>query len=497
MTKKLLTIQNKYSLTDEEMKELIPISGKNNKYIDWLCKSYKSIMQTGEDFNTACNRLSNIIIRFEKLNKSLKNKDINQYVYGELEAEIESLGKTKAEIKASEANTIYKDDNLIVMHPTTFESHKMYGANTRWCTTGSDLYYYNSNNHIKYCANGISYALVFIAINQKTSKKNAIVIGGSLLKDSNYKSHNFIIYNEQNYGVYMPGFSSPKYIEFINLANKNKKQKDFIKNYNINDFFTDGDGLFSVSQSFENAIKAIFTYLFEISNDIQLINNCDKNHFNLISKPTIITAIYNLDSAVDILQKLKTFSPLEIFNGNLVKNLHDKDCSFVKLKKDAKTKKSTPKVDAKTKKSTTKVDDKLVQLENLKQCDCLKFNEINFLNNMLVELNDAKGKSITTDYYDLFTLILNDKINLIKNIKANRKASVERLLSKDSENNLSLLMSNINLTRDEALFLQCNSASKAVKKKCFDMFKISDDLASEIIMLKNIKSLEYFEGGVK
>ena len=60
----------------------------------------------------------------------------------------------------------------------------------------------------------------------------------------------------------------------------------------------------------------------------------------------------------------------------------------------------------------------------------------------------------------------------------------------ESENNLPILVSNLSLTRDEALFLQCNSESDKIKKKCFDMFKINDELASEILNLKNIKSLK-------
>jgi hypothetical protein len=77
---------------------------------------------------------------FDKYQKNLEKKDINQYLsIEELEKVLESFkGKEKEKELESQTEKIYEDENFLVLVPKTIEASCKYGAGTKWCTTVRD-----------------------------------------------------------------------------------------------------------------------------------------------------------------------------------------------------------------------------------------------------------------------------------------------------------------------------------------------------------------------
>jgi hypothetical protein len=124
-----------------------------NKYIEWMCKQFLVDQNNKQD-------IIDLIPEFDRLvNKNLiKNKDINSYKFlSQLKTEVSRLenktSKTqiKKDIKVSGSDVVYEDNVVKVVNPKTHEASKIYGSNTKWCTTEKDPKTWNdySNRAIK------------------------------------------------------------------------------------------------------------------------------------------------------------------------------------------------------------------------------------------------------------------------------------------------------------------------------------------------------------
>ena len=105
----------------------------NHKYTDWVLKhllEYADVIEVAEI-------AVRLVKDFDKYQKNLEKKDINQYLsIEELEKVLESFkGKEKEKELENQTEKIYEDDNFLVLVPKTIEASCKYGSGTKWCTT--------------------------------------------------------------------------------------------------------------------------------------------------------------------------------------------------------------------------------------------------------------------------------------------------------------------------------------------------------------------------
>lgn len=139
------------------------------KYLPFLIKAFKSNFTTDGDILRHLFQSDNLtnLKKFEEHSKAnrIKNNDISLY---------NSFKQIKDEVKEAEdalrikelekqVKKIYADDDWLVLIPLSYESAKMYGANTKWCVTQEK--YWN-----QYIA---EYKILYI-INKKKDLKWAI-----------------------------------------------------------------------------------------------------------------------------------------------------------------------------------------------------------------------------------------------------------------------------------------------------------------------------------
>ena len=111
----------------------------NNKYLEWMVKTWLGLGKPSEDVVTDV-QVANIIKLFHKNIQRIKNKDINSYSYDELkpvtkEAEEQ---RQKAELKKEakkQKTIIHEDDRWLVVSPHSHKASCYYGAGTKWCIT--------------------------------------------------------------------------------------------------------------------------------------------------------------------------------------------------------------------------------------------------------------------------------------------------------------------------------------------------------------------------
>jgi hypothetical protein len=108
----------------------------NHKYTDWVLK----VLEPETDVDMNVEIAVELVKDFDKYQKQLEKKDINQYLsFEELEKALEPF-KEKEKEKELENQTekIYEDDNFLVLVPKTIEASCKYGSGTKWCTTVKD-----------------------------------------------------------------------------------------------------------------------------------------------------------------------------------------------------------------------------------------------------------------------------------------------------------------------------------------------------------------------
>jgi len=131
-------LKKKYSdkYDEEDLDFILGISDLqdfNHKYTDWVLKRLLEYADVTEVAEIAVG----LVKDFDKYQKNLEKKDINQYLsIDELEKALESF-KEKEKEKELESQTekIYEDENFLVLVPKTIEASCKYGSGTKWCTT--------------------------------------------------------------------------------------------------------------------------------------------------------------------------------------------------------------------------------------------------------------------------------------------------------------------------------------------------------------------------
>lgn len=95
--------------------------------------------------NEPINEIINTVAELEKFRPKLEKKDLYQYsTLGELRGAIESTGQSKSQKKKEvkqniqgEFDTIYKDDQYLVVHPHSKEASCYFGQGTKWCVSAT------------------------------------------------------------------------------------------------------------------------------------------------------------------------------------------------------------------------------------------------------------------------------------------------------------------------------------------------------------------------
>lgn len=124
-------------------------SQKMGKYGKWLLNQYR---QGNLDMNNL-SKVRNIIDFFNRYNRQLEVKDINQYknidqVYDNVKNFMEdpSQATSKSDevrkIKEMGAEKVYEDNDWLIIVPKTQEAAIYYGKGTKWCTASTSGYNY-------------------------------------------------------------------------------------------------------------------------------------------------------------------------------------------------------------------------------------------------------------------------------------------------------------------------------------------------------------------
>jgi hypothetical protein len=139
-------LKKKYSNKfDEEVLDFVlgisDLQDFNHKYTDFILKNLDP--KTDIDFWVEMG--IQLVKDFDKYQKNLEKKDINQYnSFTELESKLEPFREKEKE-KELEGQTekIYEDDNFLVLVPKTQEASCKYGSGTKWCTTVKGAGHFN------------------------------------------------------------------------------------------------------------------------------------------------------------------------------------------------------------------------------------------------------------------------------------------------------------------------------------------------------------------
>jgi|LakMenEpi03Aug12_release.lakeMendotaPanAssembly.Ray.scaffolds.fasta_scaffold12812_8 hypothetical protein len=122
---------------DEEVLDFVlgisDLEDFNHKYTDFILRG----LDQKNDVDLWIEVGIQLVQDFDKYQKNLQKKDINQYrSFEELEKALEPF-KEKEKEKELENQTekIYEDDNFLVLVPKTEEASCKYGSGTKWCVT--------------------------------------------------------------------------------------------------------------------------------------------------------------------------------------------------------------------------------------------------------------------------------------------------------------------------------------------------------------------------
>jgi hypothetical protein len=119
------------------------------KYTEFLIKNFKN---NNEDYSPNLDEFKtylgihffghvgiSVLNEFERHSKAnrIKEKDISKYSdFSELEKQVEIADEIENRKKfEKEILRIYEDDTWLILTPLSFEASKIYGSNTKWCTT--------------------------------------------------------------------------------------------------------------------------------------------------------------------------------------------------------------------------------------------------------------------------------------------------------------------------------------------------------------------------
>lgn len=190
-TKRIRKLKEKYPKFSDAIDLFVQRdpSGKH-KYLEWSLRQaikgepVKEIVSLVETFHNNIQRM--------------KNKDIFSYkTLGEIRGAVEKdlSKKTRSEDKAKayeEADVIYSDDRLLVVHPNSTRASQFFGKGTKWCTsaTKSENYFYD------YSSDNI---FIFYLISKESSERYALIpqLANPKAKPP-FNLNEFTIFNEED-----------------------------------------------------------------------------------------------------------------------------------------------------------------------------------------------------------------------------------------------------------------------------------------------------------
>lgn len=162
-------LQKKYSEKFKEYPEQLDyiltvsdLTNFNHKYTDFVLKNLHPNASTDEIEDTV-----GLIKDFDRLQKNLEKKDINQYKsIDELNVVLNDYySKSQESKKVQGAERIFEDNTFLVIKPKTLEASCKYGSNTKWCVTQRGTDYFS-----RYTKGGQE--LYFIINKSKSTNKN-------------------------------------------------------------------------------------------------------------------------------------------------------------------------------------------------------------------------------------------------------------------------------------------------------------------------------------
>lgn len=196
MSRKLTELKEKYGVSERSAELINRIDPtKNKKYVEWLFKVRYHKGNTGKyklstDFPaTKENDVKDALLWFERnLNGKVPTelRDINMFktITEFLNKVAELATPSRSDIKNS-VRVVMDDERFKVVVPLTHDSAKLYGRNTKWCTTNRTYY----NNYTK---NGVLYYI----IDKNLERKFGFVVPDSAGMNVNLFNYNF--YNNED-----------------------------------------------------------------------------------------------------------------------------------------------------------------------------------------------------------------------------------------------------------------------------------------------------------
>lgn len=169
---KIDDLKLKYGATERTANALLKLDEtKTLKYLGWLFKMKFTKSEDGYKMNPnfVSSSYPDVKKMLEWLESNTNNpkvssvyKDINNFK--SIESFMETIGilmiqPTKKDVK-SDVIKLFEDDNFLVIIPKTYESSKIYGMGTKWCTT-------NKNYFKQYTDNGFLVYVVIKSLNRK------------------------------------------------------------------------------------------------------------------------------------------------------------------------------------------------------------------------------------------------------------------------------------------------------------------------------------------
>lgn len=197
---KIDDLKLKYGTNDRTANALLKLDEtKTLKYLDWLfkmkhIKSVDGVYTLNKNFpSTSYSDVKKMLewLEFNTNNPKVSSvyKDINSFKT--IESFMETIGilmtqPTKKDVK-SDVIRLFEDDNFLVIIPKTYESSKIYGMGTKWCTT-------NKNYFKNYTDNGF---LVYVTI-KPLNRKLGIPINTKGVRSANLNFKGLIFYNNED-----------------------------------------------------------------------------------------------------------------------------------------------------------------------------------------------------------------------------------------------------------------------------------------------------------
>lgn len=199
MSRKLEELRSKYGVTERAAALIDRIDlTTTKKYVEWLFKvRYTHVgggkYRVSEDFPASAEGLvRDGLTWFERnLNGKIPTefRDINKFkTVTEFVSKVQELmTPSRTDIK-NDVRIVFEDDNWKILIPLSFESSKLYGTGTKWCTT-QKTYYDN------YMRDGFLYYI----IDKRIDRKFGLPINKN--KGMNVNPSSFQFYNNEDCGL--------------------------------------------------------------------------------------------------------------------------------------------------------------------------------------------------------------------------------------------------------------------------------------------------------